>query len=236
MKKLVAEAQEVGERANAARTSVQAIQKKIEKARLGRAMGSGPHDPSSKEMPPLPDTQEVAGLSREMEEKIATYKSSMERLKVVKAEIDRYRAAAQENKERLQRDFEAWYLSLQAHQAGDPGGQAQVQVPAATLPAAEPRPASATSPRREEVEPNPRSNSASAPRQGIRGRDMAPSPQSSPERQAAPPEALTGRQAAPSPHMPSSAAAAPTEALTGHQQTDDDIRAYFAAVANLESR
>eukprot|EP00913_Durusdinium_trenchii_P016845 g15835.t1 len=137
MKQLVVEAKEVGELANAARASVQVIQKKIEKARLGR------------ENAVPPDTPEIATLNHTMEVKISTYKKSMERLKWVKAEIEKYRSAAEENKdilERLQRDFEAWYLSLQAHQASVAGAEAV-------------RPASAQSPAAV-VESSPRSNSA----------------------------------------------------------------------------
>ncbi|CAK9068154.1 Hypothetical protein (Fragment) [Durusdinium trenchii] len=131
------------------------------------------------------------------EVKISTYKKSMERLKWVKAEIEKYRSAAEENKERLQRDFEAWYLSLQAHQASVAGAEAV-------------RPASAQSPAAV-VESSPRSNSAQESRKA--------------------PGAHEGVLAASGvPQEP------PATSLTGHQQTDDDIRAYFAAVANLESR
>ncbi|CAK9069791.1 unnamed protein product [Durusdinium trenchii] len=197
MKQLVVEAKEVGELANAARASVQVIQKKIEKARLGRVLGTGPHDPTSKENAVPPDTPEIATLNHTMEVKISTYKKSMERLKWVKAEIEKYRSAAEENKERLQRDFEAWYLSLQAHQASVAGAEAV-------------RPASAQSPAAV-VESSPRSNSAQESRKA--------------------PGAHEGVLAASGvPQEP------PATSLTGHQQTDDDIRAYFAAVANLESR
>lgn len=205
-KQLVIEAKEVGERANAARASVQTIQSKIEKERLGRAMGTGPRaDPSLPVPGPavlMADTPEVAALEREKEEKISTYKKCMERLKVVKAEIEKHKSAAKENQERLQRDFEAWYLSLQAHQAdlteaaGDSG------------PA---RPASAGSPS-PVPEASPRSNSA---------REIRKVPTA-----GVPAVPATSLQSPP----------APAEAFTGHQQTDDDIRAYFAAVADLESR
>eukprot|EP00434_Breviolum_minutum_P032038 symbB.v1.2.028332.t1/scaffold2995.1/size65713/7 len=202
MKHLVAEAKEVGERANAARASVQTIQRRIEKEHLGRVMGSVPHDPATKE-------NAVAALSREKEEKISTYKNSMERLKVVKAEIDKYKLAAEENKERLQRDFEAWYLSLQAHQA-DLGPDPVASNPSTEAEEAQrsQRPGSAQN-HPVVLEPSPRSNSAKESRNVLRG-----SP------------------AATSPVAPSRAA----EALTGHQETDDEIRAYFAAVADLESR
>jgi len=208
MKHLVAEAKEVGERANAARASVQTIQRRIEKEHLGRVMGSVPHDPATKENA-VPDSPEVAALSREKEEKISTYKNSMERLKVVKAEIDKYKLAAEENKERLQRDFEAWYLSLQAHQA-DLGPDPVASNPSTEAEEAQrsQRPGSAQN-HPVVLEPSPRSNSAKESRNVLRG-----SP------------------AATSPVAPSRAA----EALTGHQETDDEIRAYFAAVADLESR
>jgi len=205
MKHLVAEAKEVGERANAARASVQTIQRRIEKEHLGRVMGSVPHDPATKENAVPLDSPEVAALSREKEEKISTYKNSMERLKVVKAEIDKYKLAAEENKERLQRDFEAWYLSLQAHQADlGPADPIFASNPSTEEQA---RPASAQN-HPVVLEPSPRSNSAKESRNVLRGSPGATSPQ------------------------PSRAA----EALTGHQETDDEIRAYFAAVADLESR
>lgn len=205
-KQLVIEAKEVGERANAARAVVQTIQSKIEKERLGRMMGSGPHDPSCKENVVPTDTPEVAALEREKEEKISTYKKCMERLKVVKAEIEKHKSAAKENQERLQRDFEAWYLSLQAHQA---------DLNEAAGPASDsgPRPASAGSPS-PVPEASPRSNSAKEPRKVT----------------------AAGAPAVPAATSLQSPPLAPAEAFTGHQQTDDDIRAYFAAVADLESR
>eukprot|EP00435_Cladocopium_sp_Y103_P056534 s1409_g19.t1 len=184
-KQLVIEAKEVGERANAARA--------VE--RLGRMMGSGPHDPSCKENVVPTDTPEVAALEREKEEKISTYKKCMERLKVVKAEIEKHKSAAKENQdlpERLQRDFEAWYLSLQAHQA---------DLNEAAGPASD-------------SGPRPASNSAKEPRKVT----------------------AAGAPAVPAATSLQSPPLAPAEAFTGHQQTDDDIRAYFAAVADLESR
>ena len=87
----------------------------------------------------MPAAQKASGVG--LEDNVVVYKKSMERLKLavtlwqvperelreVKAEIDRYNAAQEENKEtrrmfselgmaqeRLQKDFEAWYGSLQA--------------------------------------------------------------------------------------------------------------------------
>jgi len=218
MKKLLAEAKELGEQANASRNVVHAIQKKIEKEMLGRVMGSAPHDPSTKENTLPPESPEVAALNRESEENIALYKKCTERLKVVKAEIDRYKAASQENNGRLQRDFEAWYLALQAQR--DAGGQAPGSEPGGGGPP--------QTPVQESHERDGRSQAYAAPA-------LASPVQPVPQGQAA-----ATPNPSPSP-VPGTAAPASSQqsaapALTGHQQTDDDIRAYFEAVASLQSK
>merc|ERR1712241_654079 len=84
---------------------------------MERAMGSGPRHPDSTDCEGLPPggSQEVA-LRKEIEEHKKTYVSCMERLKQVKAEIEQYKHNNEINKQRLQKDFEAWYVALQASQ------------------------------------------------------------------------------------------------------------------------
>eukprot|EP00930_Biecheleria_cincta_P040763 TRINITY_DN27921_c0_g1_i1.p1 TRINITY_DN27921_c0_g1~~TRINITY_DN27921_c0_g1_i1.p1 ORF type:complete len:677 (-),score=157.25 TRINITY_DN27921_c0_g1_i1:135-2165(-) len=229
MKQLVTEAKSLGERANAARTATMEAANRVKKAREKAVMNSSPRDPDADDGGMPPDTPEVLALLKNIEEQKNVYKQCTERLKVVKAEIDRFKAASEQNKERLQKDFEAWYLSLQASQmAGDGVGSDQTlsstqlphsppSVPQSKQPTQSvPSPSLASQTKQQEARASPKS--------------AASSPSSAETASAA--SGVLGRS--PSATGPSLAAAPPANALTGHQQTDDDIAAYFAAIANLQ--
>jgi len=218
MRKLVTEAKSLGEKANAARSSINSAKTYIEKVRMERAMalGSSPRDPDAEDAALPPDTPEVMSMLQQIEEHKGTYKKCTERLKVVKEEIDRLKASDKQNKERLQKDFEAWYHTLQASQAAGPGASAGAASLKSTLQ---------LPPQEERTNRSRSPTSAFAP-------DARPSPAA-----AAAPPAKSGSPAAAAAAAagkPAPAAVTPT-ALTGHQQTDDDIAAYFAAIANLQS-
>merc|ERR1712125_270051 len=72
--------------------------------------------------------QEVA-LRQQIEEHKKTYMGCMDRLKQVKAEIEQYKHNNEINKQRLQKDFEAWYTALQASQGGAAPQMTQASVP-----------------------------------------------------------------------------------------------------------
>merc|ERR1712151_626949 len=84
---------------------------------MERAMESSPRDPDAEDATQPTDGPEVLALLKDIEVQKRTYLQCTDRLKQVKTEIDSYKLVAEQNKERLQRDFEAWYLSLQASQS-----------------------------------------------------------------------------------------------------------------------
>merc|ERR1712232_424920 len=90
---------------------------------------------------------------------MGVYKQCTERLKVVKAEIDRLKAASEQNKDRLQKDFEAWYLSLQASQLARENVGVDQTLSSTQLPRSH---ALAPESKQQEVKASPKS-SASAP-------------------------------------------------------------------------
>lgn len=60
-----------------------------------------------------PDGPEAETLLAEIKEMKHTYQQNMEKLKQAKEQIVTYQKLAEQNKDRLQQDFEAWYMSLQ---------------------------------------------------------------------------------------------------------------------------
>ncbi|CAK0865132.1 unnamed protein product [Prorocentrum cordatum] len=147
-RRLVAEAKEMGEKANGARAAIAERQRHIEKLRMERALECNPRDVSA-ERPASPlDGPEVAALLAEIEEHKRTYHKCTERLKQAKEKIDAYRQSAEQNKERMQRDFEAWFAAAQAATASAPGPTLQGPAGGSGLPApaATPAPAAAPAP------------------------------------------------------------------------------------------
>jgi len=125
IRKLLVEAKSLGEKANAARELMNGVKKKVEKVRIERAMTNSPQSTSSSigvlATTPQPDGPEVCDMLREVDDHKRVYQLHTQRLRQVKEEIDSFQRSAEENKLRLQRDFESWYMSLQAHQ-GATGG------------------------------------------------------------------------------------------------------------------
>lgn len=111
MAALVAEAKTLGECANAARHAVIGCKSKVERLRTGRNMENAPcHQTEVR----AADGPEITALLSEMEEQKRVYQQSTQRLTELRAQIEEYQRSAAQNKQRLQRDFEAWLRSYQA--------------------------------------------------------------------------------------------------------------------------
>lgn len=267
---LILEANSLGNRANGARTAISAAMSRVERARMERAMESGPRDLKAEDGA-FPDPPEVVELLQEMEEQKRTYRQSTERLKGVKAELDRYKLAAEQNKERLQKDFEVWYVALRASQGGGllPAPAHTSVPPDSTLvsPSPGPRPVemagscTSTPSRASTADSSARGSSAPGARiarckEAPVCRSPGPPPRLAPqawssphERHASPvstastgvftrplSDAGSGLPPAAATTRPAAAALAPspTPKFTGHAQTDSEIAAYFAAIADLQ--
>merc|ERR1712072_734338 len=111
---LVEEAQGLGEKANQVRAAREQVKVRVEKARMERAMESSPRDPD--DMLPPQDSPEIIAMLQEMAEHKRVYLQHTERLKHVKAEIEKFQRARTENAQRLQRDFENWYATYAMQQ------------------------------------------------------------------------------------------------------------------------
>eukprot|EP00928_Gymnodinium_smaydae_P044989 TRINITY_DN3002_c0_g1_i2.p1 TRINITY_DN3002_c0_g1~~TRINITY_DN3002_c0_g1_i2.p1 ORF type:complete len:843 (+),score=248.49 TRINITY_DN3002_c0_g1_i2:111-2639(+) len=249
---LKAEAKLCGERANAARVGIIANQQKAEKLRVERALEAGPHQPG--DAGPATDSPEICALLTEIKELKGTYTQNMQRLKQVKTEMDKNVEAAARSKARLQEDFEAWYRSLQR----------STEASAAPAPAFAPAPAAAaelqsTEPLRSSLRSQASSADSHARATPLRGPSPVGAPSANPVGLGAVPghawqEALGApgaenagagvgaRAVSPWQQSPSAVAAAcaagsPAAARpgpTGDDQTDSDIAAYYAAIADLQ--
>jgi len=114
LKRLYAEARADGERANAARTAISMAKSRIDKIRMERTMSSNPRDPESAGA--IPDAPEATQLLAEIEEHKRIYQQATQRLHKAREEIEQLKKSAEQNKQRLQQDFEAWYHSMEAQQ------------------------------------------------------------------------------------------------------------------------
>lgn len=112
--KLVEEARNCGQAANAAREAINARKTRMERLRMERAILKNPRGPDSQTVPM--DGPEVAQLMHEIEEQKRIYHQSTERLRQVKLDIDSYKSAKQQSEERMRKDFESWYKSVCASQ------------------------------------------------------------------------------------------------------------------------
>eukprot|EP00929_Paragymnodinium_shiwhaense_P076615 TRINITY_DN39414_c0_g1_i1.p1 TRINITY_DN39414_c0_g1~~TRINITY_DN39414_c0_g1_i1.p1 ORF type:complete len:872 (+),score=222.76 TRINITY_DN39414_c0_g1_i1:87-2702(+) len=269
MMQLKAEAKGLGEKANAARTAIASKQQQIERMRVERAMEAGPKADSGA---PPPDSPEVVALLAEIKEQKNIYQQCMQRLQQVKVELDEFQKAVEKNKERLQRDFEAWYASLQA--SSDPAGALGGALGGgAGTPAGGPSPVAATASAEasrasaEMLRASIHSQASSADSHARVTPARGPSPARSPAASAsgsAPPVVPghawsqgslsssaagasagavggVGPKAGPLVGSSPAQAAAPSAsqagskvASTGDAQTDSDIAAYFAAIAELQ--
>lgn len=103
LKQRFTDAKGLGESANAARARINTAKSQIEQLRVERAMsGEAPDEPSADE----------AVLLRTIDEQKQVYQTCTTQLRAVKAEIERIQQLLEQNKKRLQRDFEQWFLAL----------------------------------------------------------------------------------------------------------------------------
>lgn len=108
MKKYYAEAKSLGEEGNAARNGINALKKKVEQLRLERAMTGNQDDDNFKAHV---DPEEEA-LLKEMERHKEVYSYATNSLRKVKGDIERIQNMLEQNKKRLQKDFELWFHTL----------------------------------------------------------------------------------------------------------------------------
>eukprot|EP00927_Polykrikos_kofoidii_P056922 TRINITY_DN51010_c0_g1_i1.p1 TRINITY_DN51010_c0_g1~~TRINITY_DN51010_c0_g1_i1.p1 ORF type:complete len:861 (+),score=182.55 TRINITY_DN51010_c0_g1_i1:264-2846(+) len=252
MTELMAEAKALGEKANAARSAVGSRQQRIEKLRTQRTLETSPRVDGSDPTPP-PDTPEITALMADIKEHKATYQASIQRLQKVKAELGSYQAQAAQNKERLQRDFEAWFRSLQAAESGGASASgtpttasvddlrssmlsqaSSADSCARSTPARRPSPAPAPGrpplcdAGRSSPPAQPKAGAWEPPRFGA-----SHSPVAAAAAAGVPPRP-TSTRATSSVTTPSATTPAAVKA-TGHVSTDNDIAALYAAMAQLES-
>merc|ERR1712176_106423 len=109
MKKLYEEAKQVGEKANQARAAISSVKNRLKKGQMERAMTSNPHNPEVGQA--MPDDPETEACLREIEEHKCIYQQCTQRLNHLKAEIEQQQKSAEQKKQNLQKDFEAWCVS-----------------------------------------------------------------------------------------------------------------------------
>jgi kinesin family protein 6/9 len=105
LRQLCAEGKTIGEKANHARTEISRLRQKLESMRLCDAMRSvdGEVDETG---------QEYVTIKDEMNRKMEIYQTSAETLKNIKSQIDRIQFVANQNKHKIQRDFENWFVAV----------------------------------------------------------------------------------------------------------------------------
>jgi len=293
-RKLIEEATGLGEKANAARQAINLKQSRIEKLRMERFMESSPRDPDDEGAAGASDGPEVVALLREIEEQKSIFHQCTGRLKQVKTELDNYKRTNEQNRQRLQKDFEAWCTALQGgwtdraastastslsplegtsarassstsaglrpSRSPAPGpartsleARSSASTPAGLVPG---RPSVSGSSRASEADSSARPSPMAAvpPRTASMGAAVRPrvtpeeqpvrawgaSPQGSPVSEASSTRASTrgAPRAGSASSAASTAAASATPAggvkMTGHAQTDSEIAAFYAAMADLQ--
>ncbi|XP_017332102.1 kinesin-like protein KIF6 isoform X2 [Ictalurus punctatus] len=118
LKQRFAEAKELGEQVNQARSRVNELKKQLESRRMQMAaqgvMGNQPNPESD----PVEER-----LRNQIEEEKKRYKSTFERLKGLKTEIEHLQHLLQRSKVKLQKDFEDWWTQeaarLQQNQSSE---------------------------------------------------------------------------------------------------------------------
>eukprot|EP00397_Hematodinium_sp_SG-2012_P009813 GEMP01009908.1.p1 GENE.GEMP01009908.1~~GEMP01009908.1.p1 ORF type:complete len:768 (+),score=203.78 GEMP01009908.1:47-2350(+) len=136
MKKYYADAKALGEEGNAARNGINSLKKKVEQLRLERAMTARDDEDFAAQTDP-----EEEALLKEMEVHKEVYTRATNALRTVKGDIERIQNMLEQNKKRLQKDFEQWFHTLRceasqglqeaknedAHKGNDNNGPAVTQ-------------------------------------------------------------------------------------------------------------
>lgn len=107
MKKYYAEAKVLGEEGNTARQGINTLKKKVEQLRMERAMTAQGDEDFSQQADP-----EEEAVLKEMEGHKEVYTRATNALRKVKGDIERIQNMLEQNKKRLQKDFELWFHTL----------------------------------------------------------------------------------------------------------------------------
>ena len=99
------EGKTLGERANQARTEISRLRQKLESMRLCDAMRSVDGEVDE-------NVPEYVAIKSDMNAKMEIYQESAEMLKTIKTEIDRIQFVANQNKHKIQREFENWFSAV----------------------------------------------------------------------------------------------------------------------------
>lgn len=107
LKQKMAEAKSYGDEANAVRAGINAAKTRLEKLRTERAMTAAGNSSE-----PIEDGPEEVAEIQEIDRLKVMYRERTAGLRRVKGDVERIQQLLEQNKMRLQREFEAWFASL----------------------------------------------------------------------------------------------------------------------------
>lgn len=108
LKQSIEQAKLIGEQANKVRAAINAAKTRLERLRNERAMTAVGIDDGQ----PLEDGPEELAELREIESLKGEYRDRTAQLRQVKGDVERIQRLLEQNKVRMQREFEAWFAEL----------------------------------------------------------------------------------------------------------------------------
>lgn len=106
----IAEAKAFGDEANSVRAGINAAKTRLERLRTERAMTAAGYDDTA----PLEDGPEELAEVQEIDRLKAAYRDATAELRRVKDDVQGIQRLLEQNKARLQREFESWFSSLRS--------------------------------------------------------------------------------------------------------------------------
>lgn len=108
LKEKIAQAKVLGDEANQVRAGINAAKTRLERLRTERAMTAAGHDDSA----PLEDGPEELAEVQEIDRFKSMYRERTNELRRVKSDVEGIQRLLEQNKVRMQRDFESWFSGL----------------------------------------------------------------------------------------------------------------------------
>eukprot|EP00440_Ansanella_granifera_P042838 gb/GFBE01046443.1/.p1 GENE.gb/GFBE01046443.1/~~gb/GFBE01046443.1/.p1 ORF type:complete len:819 (+),score=212.23 gb/GFBE01046443.1/:1-2457(+) len=110
LKEKISQAKALGDEANQVRAGINSAKTRLEKLRTERAMTAAGHDDSA----PLEDGPEELAEVQEIDRLKNAYRERTNELRRVKSDVEGIQRLLEQNKVRMQREFESWFQGLRS--------------------------------------------------------------------------------------------------------------------------
>lgn len=108
LKERIAQAKGIGDEANAIRAGINQAKTRLERLRTERAMTAAGYD----DAPPSEDGPEEVAEVQEIDRLKTAYRETTAELRRVKSEVEMIQRLLEQNRTRMQKEFEAWFAAL----------------------------------------------------------------------------------------------------------------------------